>query len=909
MLHMKSRTRNWTFSCLGALVLLTAVACTASGAGLTAVTLCACDDNGTVIPAHRYNSGPIDAAWDLFLYEGKTPAGSEVSWINSAGDHTLDVPLAVGTHTFTFYHEGPGPGGRVGLNLCFDGHNANPAISAMTLRDTDGPPYPECTPNRAKRTMGWPITDVRASGCLACSEVDAGLWTFSDGASQRTVTLKDFRYLGPSATAQDLVGPHEAGPSGIPDCVGQFTLEVTEGAPQPTDLFLWLQTCADTMLGAPDRRASWQELVKDTDVAPPFSFVYGGKPSSAFINGWDVTRTENKVDGERTAHTLVYTDPKTGLEVRWEGVEHPAYKTVEWTLYFTNTGSADTPIISDIQALDVQLQRSTDCEFVLHYNRGDSCDPPSFEPLVQELGPGEVFESAPSGGRPTNGAFPYWNLRAGSEGVIVVVGWPGQWSARFARDDGRSIHLVAGQELTHFTLHPGEKVRTPLIVLQFSQETGWLDAQNTWRRWMIDYNIPRPGGQQLPLPMFDACSSHQFAEMTKANEQCQIEFIDSYLDKGLKIDYWWMDAGWYVGAEENNWPFTGTWEVDRRPHRFPNGLRAVSDHAHAKGVKIIVWFEPERVAAGTWLATEHPEWVLGGEGGGLLNLGDREAWDWLVNHIDRIITDEGIDLYRQDFNIDPLSFWRANDSAESAGDDRQGITENKHVMGYLAYWDELLRRHPGLLIDSCASGGRRNDIETMRRAVPLLRSDYLFEPVGQQNHTYGLSYWLPFYGTGYNPSNGVGWGWGSGQISYDSYTRRSNMCPSNIGCFDFRLEVDESLIRKLYHEWLEIAPNYFGDYYPLTPYSLEQNVWSAVQFNRPAAGTGHVQAFRRADCIYESGRIPLRGLDPGATYVIKDFDAPAPASATGRELMEEGLLVTIPERPGAATLLYRKEAP
>ena len=904
MSYIKNRTGSRAAFCFQVLVLLTAAAYSAWGADLTAVTLYACDDNGTVIPAHRYNSGPIDGAWDLFLCEGEAPvpAGSEVPWLNGTGDHTINVPLTAGTHTFTFYHEGPGPDGRVGLNLCFNGDNGRPAISAMTIRDTDGPPYPECAPNGAERTMGWPITDVRASGTLSCSEVGTGLWTFSDEASQQTIVLKDFRYLGPSSGAQDLVGPHEAGASGTPDCVGQFTLEVTKGAPRPTGLFLWLQTCADTMMGAPDMRASWKTLVKDTGVAPPFSFDYGGKPSSSFITDWEIARTDTPIDDDRTAHTVVYTDPKTGLEVRWEGVEHPACKTVEWTLYFTNTGDADTPIVSNIQALDVQLQRSADCEFTLHYNRGDSCDAASFEPLVQELGPGEVFEAAPNGGRPTNGAFPYYNLRAGSEGVIVVVGWPGQWAARFARDEDRAIHLVAGQEVTHFKLHPGEKVRTPLIVLQFSRQPDWLDAQNTWRRWMIDWNIPRPGGQQLPLPMFNACSSHQFAEMTKANEQSQIEFIDSYLDKGLKIDYWWMDAGWYVGAAENNWPFTGTWEVDRRPHRFPNGLRPISDHAHAEGVKIIVWFEPERVAAGTWLATQHPEWVLGGESGGLLNLGDPEAWEWLVNHIDRIITDEGIDLYRQDFNMDPLVYWRRNDA-----EDRQGITENKHVMGYLAYWDELVRRHPGMLIDSCASGGRRNDIETMRRAVPLLRSDYLFEPVGQQCHTYGLSYWLPFYGTGYNPSNGTGWGWGAGKVSYDPYTRRSNMCPANIGCFDFRLEVDDDLIRKLYHEWLEVAPDYFGDYYPLTAYSLGQDVWSAIQFNRPDAGVGHVQAYRRAECIYEAGRLPLRGLDPDATYMIKDFDAPSTVTATGRELMEEGLLVTIPDRPGAATVLYQKE--
>ncbi len=156
--------------------------------------------------------------------------------------------------------------------------------------------------------------------------------------------------------------------------------------------------------------------------------------------------------------------------------------------------------------------------------------------------------------------------------MIVVVGWPGQWAARFARDGDRSINITAGQELTHLRLHPSEEVRTPLIVLQFADQGDWIDAQNTWRRWMIQHNLPRPGGKPLPLPMLNACSSHQFAEMTKANEKNQIEFIDSYLQKGLQLDYWWMDAGWYVGAAEKGWPWTGTWEVDRRSRPIPERL-------------------------------------------------------------------------------------------------------------------------------------------------------------------------------------------------------------------------------------------------------------------------------------------------------------------------------------------------
>jgi alpha-galactosidase len=38
--------------------------------------------------------------------------------------------------------------------------------------------------------------------------------------------------------------------------------------------------------------------------------------------------------------------------------------------------------------------------------------------------------------------------------------------------------------------------------------------------------------------------------MTEANEDNQKLFIDRYLEEGMKIDYWWMDAGWYPCAGE-----------------------------------------------------------------------------------------------------------------------------------------------------------------------------------------------------------------------------------------------------------------------------------------------------------------------------------------------------------------------
>ena len=52
------------------------------------------------------------------------------------------------------------------------------------------------------------------------------------------------------------------------------------------------------------------------------------------------------------------------------------------------------------------------------------------------------------------------------------------------------------------------------------------------------------------------------------------------------------------------------------------------------------------------------------------------------------------------------------------------MLENLYVQAYLGFWDYLLMNVPGLWIDSCSSGGRRNDLETMRRSVPLHPTDY-----------------------------------------------------------------------------------------------------------------------------------------------------------------------------------------
>jgi alpha-galactosidase len=344
----------------------------------------------------------------------------------------------------------------------------------------------------------------------------------------------------------------------------------------------------------------------------------------------------------------------------------------------------------------------------------------------------------------------------------------------------------------------------------------------------------------------------------------------------------------------------GTWLVDS--NRFSRGLRAVSDHAHSQGLKVLVWFEPERVAAGTWLANEHPEWVLGGAKGGLLNLGNDDARHWLTEHVDRLLSEQGIDLYRQDFNMDPLDFWRKNDPP-----DRRGITEIKHITGYLAYWDELRRRHPNMLIDSCASGGRRNDLETMRRAVPLWRSDYAFEAIGHQCMTYGISLWLPFHGTGTVFARNASY-YGSGKTPVEPYAFWSNASQLSLGLgIDLRVkDLDYPAMRRLLKGWREVSTNYYGDFYPLTPWTRDDKAWMAWQFDRPDIGQGVVQAFRRQNSFYEAARLKLHGLEPESQYQFVNIDGADAKDLSGRELMETGLPVVLAEAASASVVAYHR---
>ena len=159
---------------------------------------------------------------------------------------------------------------------------------------------------------------------------------------------------------------------------------------------------------------------------------------------------------------------------------------------------------------------------------------------------------------------------------------------------------------------------------------------------------------------------------------------------------------------------------------------------------------PHTKRLGTWLHREHPDWLLRPtgtpeglryqerDGFHLLDLGNPQARKWAIESISEEIRRSDLSFYRQDFNLYPAYFWHTDEKP-----DEIGLREIRHINGLYTFLDELARRHPSLILDNCAAGGRRLDFEMMRRCIVLWRSDNTWGhktfPQNVQAMTHGLS--------------------------------------------------------------------------------------------------------------------------------------------------------------------------
>jgi hypothetical protein len=68
----------------------------------------------------------------------------------------------------------------------------------------------------------------------------------------------------------------------------------------------------------------------------PFSFNYNGRPSGELLKEWPCEQRSRESGPSQTEHTLNWTDPHTGLQVRCVAVEYHDFPTVEPYAFWSN---------------------------------------------------------------------------------------------------------------------------------------------------------------------------------------------------------------------------------------------------------------------------------------------------------------------------------------------------------------------------------------------------------------------------------------------------------------------------------------------------------------------------------------------------------------------------------------------
>ncbi|MCL1920970.1 MAG: alpha-galactosidase [Kiritimatiellaeota bacterium] len=637
-----------------------------------------------------------------------------------------------------------------------------------------------------------------------------------------------------------------------------------------------------------------QALFKDA-ANLPVSFRYGEATYHGIPAEWNPQVSRHTADSRTMRTEISGRDPQTGLIVTFEGTTYRDHPVVEWVVWFRNTSGQNLPVLRDVWGADVVLPMAGKQDAALWSGIAERHDDFNYSYKTEPLPRDAEKSFEPSGGRASDNAFPYFRVSDEQGGYTVAVGWPGQWRAIYKAVEG-GVRLNAQQRILEVSLRPGERIRTPrMTVVSYSDAA---DAVNVWRRWYRDHALPREAdGQPLRPRISGYAKRPEHSEHCKEGEASQLAFLKFITEKGFTFDSWWIDAGWYPCEDKEGrqeWWLTGDWRPD--PARFPNGLRPLTDQLAKHGMGLLLWFEPERIqtrAKATTFDDKPDAWVLrnGGDDNALLNLANPETVDWLSRYISAFIKEHGISIYRQDFNFSPWGYWEREDVRQ--GDNRRGITENLYIQGYLRYWDYLLADNPGLWIDSCSSGGRRNDMETMRRAVPLHYSDFGYDRMVQKQRYHHMLYeWLMYFKE---------WPTGNGKegdlfsITVFSPFFQLGICqPEGYDYANDKLMMDMCVAMKPYFV--------DGDYHLLSTDAFNDSSWTVRQFHLPSHNSGVIQCIRNEKNEDAAFTAKPKGIIAGKTYSVTDLKTNAKQTLTGEAILRDGIRVEQP--PRAATVLH-----
>ncbi|MCW2721475.1 alpha-galactosidase [Pseudonocardia sp.] len=328
-----------------------------------------------------------------------------------------------------------------------------------------------------------------------------------------------------------------------------------------------------------------------------------------------------------------------------------------------------------------------------------------------------------------------WRGRPGHDGTpLLVAGTPGfgfghgeVWGVHVACG-GNAVHIVervpegfavlGGGELAEpgeLVLAPGETYAAPTLLAAWS-DTG-LDGLSARLHGHVRTRVGHPSSPRpLTLNVWEAVYFDH-----------DLDRLKGLADRAaaLGVERFVLDDGWFLGRRDDTRGL-GDWVVD--PVVWPDGLHPLVQHVRGLGMQFGLWFEPEMISLDSDVARAHPDWVLAAPDRlprayrhqHVIDLANPDAFVHVLGQIDALCTEYALDAIKWDHN---------RDLSEPVHAGRPGVHAQTEALHRLL--DELRSRHPGLEIESCASGGGRADLATLARTERIWGSDCT-DPVERQ---------------------------------------------------------------------------------------------------------------------------------------------------------------------------------
>ena len=461
--------------------------------------------------------------------------------------------------------------------------------------------------------------------------------------------------------------------------------------------------------------------------------------------------------------------------------------------------------------------------------------------------------------------------------------YSGGFKIQMEKDQVDGIRLVCGLDDEEFLwkLAPGETFVTPEAALSYSEKG--LTALSDQFQKAYHANLIRSPWKDKKRPTL---VNNWEATYFGFDAEKLLKIAGEAADLGL--DMLVLDDGWFGKRNDDN-SGLGDWFVNEK--KLGCTMKELVDRVNALGLKFGIWLEPEMVSEDSDLYRTHPDWVLQIPGREpnrsrnqlVLDLSRKEVREYMKKFIDDTLSCANISYVKWDMN-------RSVDNVYSAADPTlsQGAIRHKYVLGLYEVMEDMLTRHPDLLLEGCSGGGGRFDAGMLYYAPQIWCSDNT-DAIERLRIHYGTSFGYPMSSV-------------SAHVSVCPNHQNGRVTPFKTrgicamqGSFGYELDLsklseeDKAEARRqiaVYNENWELFQS--GSYYRLNSpmENHDYTAWSYVSKDQRKASLSVIYTDLHGNP--KPVRVKLKGLKKDASY---DVDGTV---YTGAALMRGGLLIPKP---------------